>query len=84
MKSLLVLNGPNLNLLGLRQPDVYGRTTLAEIDQLCRSTASELGVKVTCVQSNHEGVLIDEIHAARGKHGGIVLTQALTRIHRLR
>lgn len=73
MKSLLILNGPNLNLLGQRQPQVYGRTTLKEIEQLCVKTSSELGASATCLQSNHEGALIDAIHGARGTHDGIVL-----------
>ena len=73
MTSLLILNGPNLNLLGQRQPEVYGHTTLAEIEEMCRTTAAELGARVDCIQSNHEGVLIDAIHAARGLHAGIVL-----------
>lgn len=73
MTSLLVLNGPNLNLLGTRQPEVYGRTTLADIQELCAATAQELGVACVFEQSNHEGVLIDLIHAARGAHDGIIL-----------
>jgi 3-dehydroquinate dehydratase-2 len=73
MLSFLVLNGPNLNLLGLREPEVYGRTTLADIEAMCRVTADELGVAVTFLQSNHEGALIDEIHGARGVHQGIVV-----------
>ncbi len=74
MASLLILNGPNLNLLGQRQPEVYGHTTLAEIEDTCRQVAAELGARVDCVQSNHEGgVLIDAIHAARGLHDGIIL-----------
>ena len=71
MLSLLVLNGPNLNLLGTRQPEVYGRTTLADVEALCRSAADELGVSVAFLQSNHEGALIDAIHGARGVHHGI-------------
>ena len=73
MLSFLVLNGPNLNLLGLREPEVYGRTTLADIEAMCRVTADELGVAVTFLQSNHEGALIDAIHGARGVHQGIVV-----------
>lgn len=73
MRSLLVLNGPNLNLLGQRQPEIYGRTTLAEIESLCVETGAALGLAVACEQSNHEGVLIDAIHAAPGSHAGIVL-----------
>jgi len=71
--SILVMNGPNLNLLGTRQPEIYGATTLQDIEQMCADTAARLGVEVTCLQSNHEGVLIDAIHAARGVHDGIVL-----------
>lgn len=73
MSSFLVLNGPNLNLLGTREPAVYGHTTLADIEAMCRATAAELGVAVSFLQSNHEGVLIDAIHTARGTQDGIVL-----------
>jgi len=73
MTSILILNGPNLNLLGQRQPEVYGRTTLAEIEITCQQTAKDLGVEVSFLQSNHEGVLVDAIHAARGSRDGIVL-----------
>ena len=73
MPSILVLNGPNLNLLGTRQPEVYGATTLADIETMCRAHGQELGFEVVCAQSNHEGVMIDAIHAAKGTHAGIVL-----------
>jgi len=73
MTSLLILNGPNLNLLGTRQPEIYGRTTLAEIDALAVAEAEARGASATCLQSNHEGALIEAIHAARGTHDGIVL-----------
>ena len=73
MTSILVINGPNLNLLGTRQPDVYGSATLADIEALCRETATEVGSSVDFFQSNHEGALIDELHGARGKYDGIVL-----------
>lgn len=73
MTSILILNGPNLNLLGTRQPEVYGTTTLAMIDETCRSKGAELGFRITCLQSNHEGALIDAIHDARDKQDGIVL-----------
>lgn len=63
--SILVLHGPNLNLLGTREPDVYGQTTLAQIDADLAQIASEAGVLLACLQSNHEGALIDRIHAAR-------------------
>lgn len=73
MRSILVLNGPNLNLLGTRQPEVYGHTTLKMIEDLCVSHGASIGLRVECAQSNHEGVLIDAIHAARETHDGIVL-----------
>ena len=65
-KSLLVLHGPNLNLLGLREPEVYGRTTLDEIDASLRSLAAGRGAALVTFQSNHEGALVDRIHATRG------------------
>ena len=71
--SILILNGPNLNLLGTRQPEVYGATTLADIEAMCRAHAASVDVDVTFGQSNHEGALIDAIHEARGKHDGIIL-----------
>ncbi|MFK5996486.1 MAG: type II 3-dehydroquinate dehydratase [Rhodobacterales bacterium] len=73
MLNILILNGPNLNLLGTRQPEVYGTTTLADIEAMCRDKAAELGVTVDCRQSNHEGDLIDWIHAARGTFDGIII-----------
>ena len=62
MTSVLVLNGPNLNLLGTRKPEVYGRTTLADVEAMCREEGGKLGLDVEFRQSNHEGVLIDWIH----------------------
>ena len=62
--TVFVLNGPNLNLLGRRDPAVYGDATLADVEQLCADTAAELGLQVQCRQSNHEGELIDWIHEA--------------------
>ena len=73
MVSLLVLNGPNLNLLGTREPATYGSATLADVEAICRHAADALGVSVEFAQSNHEGVLVDAIHAAVGRHAGIVL-----------
>ena len=64
MKTILVLNGPNLNLLGTREPAVYGAATLADVETLCSATGERLGFTVDCRQSNHEGVLIDAIHEA--------------------
>lgn len=72
-RSVLVLNGPNLNLLGTRQPEVYGTATLADIEAMCREAAGRLGLELEFRQSNHEGALIDAIHEARARHGGIVL-----------
>ncbi|QYX55355.1 type II 3-dehydroquinate dehydratase [Roseovarius sp. SCSIO 43702] len=73
MRSLLILNGPNLNLLGTRQPDVYGHTTLADIQRLCREKAEAVGVGIAFEQHNSEGALIDAIHGAKGTHAGIIL-----------
>ena len=71
--SILILNGPNLNLLGIRQPEVYGRTTLTDIRDLCQAKAKTMGMALDFEQSNHEGKLIDLIHAARGTHHGIII-----------
>lgn len=73
MTNILILNGPNLNLLGIRQPEVYGTTTLADIEGMCVRKAEDLGVTVKCRQSNHEGTLIDWIHSARGVFDGIII-----------
>lgn len=71
--SILILNGPNLNLLGTRQPQVYGPTTLADIEALCVAKAKALGVSLTFHQTNHEGEMVDMLHAARGQHAGVIL-----------
>lgn len=73
MTNVLVLNGPNLNLLGTRQPKVYGTTTLAMVEASCVKHGTSLGINVSCFQSNHEGALIDAIHAAKGTQDGLVL-----------
>ncbi len=73
MTSVLILNGPNLNLLGTRQPEVYGSTTLDDIETLCKNHAEVTGMTVEFRQSNHEGTLVDKIHDARGRHDGIIL-----------
>jgi len=71
--TVLLLNGPNLNLLGTREPHIYGRKTLADIEQECIKLAQEQGVTVYCEQSNGEGQLVDIIHLARGKADAIVI-----------
>ncbi len=70
---VLVLNGPNLNLLGLREPGLYGSSTLAAIDAALQEQAGSLGVSLESFQSNHEGALVDRIHAARGAVDGILI-----------
>lgn len=75
--SVLVLNGPNLNLLGLREPAMYGSATLADVEALCRDVATRHGLDVEFRQSNHEGELIDAVHAARtGGAAAIVVNAA--------
>ncbi|WP_168582135.1 type II 3-dehydroquinate dehydratase [Gephyromycinifex aptenodytis] len=71
-----VLNGPNLNLLGTRQPEIYGRTTLADIERRCRVVAQELGLDIEFRQSNHEGVLVEHIQELRGAAAGFVVNAA--------
>ncbi|WP_180967182.1 type II 3-dehydroquinate dehydratase [Fischerella thermalis] len=71
--SVLVLHGPNLNLLGQREPGIYGSLTLTEINRQLETEAQKLAVKVFTMQSNHEGVLVDAIHDALGKHQGILI-----------
>ena len=67
------MHGPNLNLLGLREPEIYGSTTLVQIDETLKLDGVRLQANVTCLQSNHEGVMVDTIHEARTKHQGIVI-----------
>lgn len=74
--TVLVLNGPNLNLLGTREPATYGGETLADISQLCAQTAAECGLTVEFRQTNHEGELLDWIHEARGRSAGILINPA--------
>ncbi len=71
--SVLILNGPNLNLLGTREPEIYGRTTLADIEAQCRARAGEIGLSVECRQSNGEGQLVDWIQEARDSRAAIVI-----------
>jgi 3-dehydroquinate dehydratase-2 len=76
---IAVLNGPNLNLLGTREPEIYGRTTLAEIEKLVRAEAAKLGSEIEWTQSNHEGALVDAVQALKGRvDGALVNAAALT------
>lgn len=89
-RRILLVNGPNLNLLGSREPEIYGTATLADVERLTADAAADVGLEVRAVQSNHEGVLIDAIHAAREDcvaivinpggltHTSVVLRDALT------
>jgi 3-dehydroquinate dehydratase II len=72
-RRLLLVNGPNLNLLGVREPEIYGTSTLADVERITADAAAARGFDVRAVQSNHEGVLIDAIHEARGDCAGIVI-----------
>ena len=73
MKNILVLHGPNLNLFGTREPDIYGSTTLAEIDAMLEERSGQRGVKLRAFQSNHEGALIDALHEAREWADGVLI-----------
>ena len=72
-KPIYILNGPNLNLLGLRQPEIYGKQTLDDVAEACAELAEELGLTIRFHQSNHEGALIDWIHQARNEGAGIII-----------
>ncbi len=72
-RTVLVLNGPNLNLLGEREPAIYGQETLADVEELCRAAAVEVGLVADCRQTNHEGTLIDWVQEGRRGIAGIVL-----------
>lgn len=73
LPKILLINGPNLNLLGSREPEIYGTTTLADIEAACAAKAKGLGFALQCFQSNSEGALVDAIQAASGKNAGIVI-----------
>lgn len=74
--KILVLHGPNLNMLGLREPEIYGSTTLNDINTLLETEAANLGVSLKCFQSNHEGALVDRIQLALGEFSGILINPA--------
>ena len=76
MPKVLVINGPNLNLLGSREPHIYGSTTLADVENGLRAQGEALGVEVLCFQSNHEGAIVDRIQAARSEGVGWILINA--------
>lgn len=76
MRTIFILNGPNLNLLGQREPEIYGRTTLDEIRGWCESDAADLGLAIDFRQSNFEGEIIEAIHAARKDAAGIIINPA--------
>ena len=76
MSSILIANGPNINLLGARQPQIYGSASLKDIESLCRERASHYQLTLECIQSNHEGELVDAIQAAHDRHHGIVINPA--------
>lgn len=75
-KKMLLINGPNMNMLGIRQPEIYGSDTLVDIEALAQAAAVECGYDLHCFQSNYEGEIIDEIHAAYGLIDGIVINPA--------
>ena len=76
MMKILVLNGPNINMLGIREPGVYGSQSYAELLRLLQVWAGDLGIELTHYQSNHEGCLVDKIQEAYGKFDGIVINPA--------
>ena len=75
-RPVYVLNGPNLNLLGVREPHLYGHTTLAQVEQLCQRVAGELGLACEFRQTNHEGVMVDWVQEARERAAGLVINPA--------
>ena len=75
-KKILIINGPNLNMLGRREPELYGALTLSGIEDMCRAKAEGLGIEVECRQSNHEGEIVEMIHAAMDAHDAILINAA--------
>ena len=76
MKKILVINGPNLNMLGIREPDIYGKQDFAALEEYIKSSADEFGLRVSLFQSNHEGEIVDIIQSAYGLYDGIVINPA--------
>ena len=76
MKKILVINGPNINMLGVREPDIYGKKTYSDLVAFIQDAAKELNLEVKCFQSNHEGAIVDEIQQALGTFDGIVINPA--------
>jgi len=75
-RLIYILNGPNLNLLGQREPEVYGHTTLADVERACATLAKDLGLELRFLQTNHEGQLVDWVQEARGAAAGIIINPA--------
>ena len=73
MAKLLLINGPNLNLLGTREPEIYGSTTLADVEQMLSEQAAAAGHALDCFQSNHEGAIVDALHDARGQVDFVII-----------
>ncbi len=76
MKKILIINGPNLNLLGTREPEIYGKTTLKDIETELKNKAEKLNVEIECFQSNHEGEIVDKIHSAKNKFDAVIINPA--------
>ncbi len=73
---ILILNGPNLNMLGHREPDIYGLNSLEDIEEACKALGEDLGFDITCYQSNHEGALVDKLHEYYGEVDGVIINPA--------
>lgn len=76
MKKILIINGPNINMLGIREPDIYGKNTYNDLIEMINGWAKELGCETECFQSNHEGAIVDKIQSALGRFDGIVINPA--------
>lgn len=76
MKKILIINGPNINMLGIREPDIYGKNTYNDLMEMIKDWAKELGCETECFQSNHEGAIVDKIQSALGRFDGIVINPA--------